>query len=144
MAFLNSDVLDDGLNELLTCDEIWICSQQPADFEEATTLFDDTAGRYGLGKYEVEYGDINPPSNRAGGGREIVVESIENGDVDFTTGSTNGISTDDETATHWAMVDTANNRLLASQSLNAPQVVTKGNKFNLTTFSIGIPGPVQD
>ena len=144
MAFLNSDVLDDGLNELLTCDEIWICSQQPATYEEATTLFNDTSGRYGLGVYEVQSGDINPPSDRAGGGREVVIESIQNGDVTIETGSSNGISTEDETATHWAMVDTANQRLLASQSLNVPQVVTDGNKFNLTTFSIGIPGPVQD
>jgi hypothetical protein len=139
MAFLNNDILDDGLNELLTCDEIWICSDQPTTYAEATDLHDDTAGKLGLGKYIVQSGDINPPSDRSGGGREVVVESIENGDVTHGLGAN-----EDETATHWAMIDSVNQRLLASQSLNFPQVVTDGNKFNLTTFSIGIPGPVQD
>ena len=138
MAFLNNDVYDNGLNQLLTCDEIWICSQQPADYNEATTLHNDTSGQYGLGFYEVQTGDIVGPQNigAEGEGRRIVVNAIEGGLVQHGLGSNNS-----QSATHWAMVDTANNRLLATQELNFPQVVTHENLFNLATFSISFPAP---
>jgi hypothetical protein len=53
---------------------------------------------------------------------------------------TDGIVTATGTATHWAITDTANSRLLATGSLSASQVVTNGNMFTLGAFDIGIPG----
>jgi len=35
-----------------------------------------------------------------------------------------------------------NSRLLAAGSLTASQVVTSGNSFTLSSFTIGIPDPV--
>ena len=45
------------------------------------------------------------------------------------------------TATHYAIVDTVNSRLLATGSLTASQVVSSGNTFSLGSFTIGIPDP---
>jgi hypothetical protein len=45
------------------------------------------------------------------------------------------------TASHYAIVDTVNSRLLAAGALSAPQAVTDGNVFTLTAFDIGIPDP---
>ncbi|MDI6770104.1 MAG: hypothetical protein QMD04_10585, partial [Anaerolineales bacterium] len=63
-------------------------------------------------------------------GRKVTVPSISDGAVTATG-----------TATHYAVVDTANSRLLATGALSASQVVTNGNTFTLTAFDIGIPGP---
>jgi hypothetical protein len=52
-----------------------------------------------------------------------------------------GTVTGTGTATHWALVDTGNSRLLAAGSLSASQGVTSGNTFDLTSFDIGIPKP---
>jgi hypothetical protein len=46
------------------------------------------------------------------------------------------------TATHFAITDTVNSRLLATGALTASQGVTSGNSFTLTTFDIGIPDAV--
>jgi hypothetical protein len=46
------------------------------------------------------------------------------------------------TASHYAVVDTVNFRLLAASALTASQVVTNGNTFTLASFTIGIPDPV--
>jgi hypothetical protein len=45
------------------------------------------------------------------------------------------------TATHYALVDTSNTRLLATGALTASQSVTNGNTFTLAAFDIGIPDP---
>ena len=65
-----------------------------------------------------------------GWGREVVVAAISDGSV-----------TGNGTATHYAIVDTVNSRLLATGSLSASQVVASGNTFTLGSFTIGIPDP---
>jgi len=54
---------------------------------------------------------------------------------------TDGAVTATGTATHYAIVDTVNSRLLATGSLSASQAVTNGNTFTLTSTTIGIPDP---
>ena len=123
MAFLHDDILDDGL-QVLTDDAnaLHICSQEPATYAEATTT-------YTLGNKTSPA--IAAPSDRAGGGREVVVSAISDGEVTGTG-----------TATHWAIVKTtATEELLATGALNASQAVTDGNTFTLTQFAIGIPDP---
>jgi hypothetical protein len=45
------------------------------------------------------------------------------------------------TATHYAIVDTSNSRLLVTGSLTASQSVTSGNTFSLEALDVGIPDP---
>jgi hypothetical protein len=140
VAFLNNAVYDNGLNEILTCDEVWICSDLPETYAQATTSHDGTSGRYALGKYTIQSGNIVGPENRngSGSGRRVRVQDIINGSVDALDPNVS------VTATHWAMVDSSRNLLLASQQLQFSQVVTGGNLFNLSNFSVDFPAPVTE
>lgn len=122
MAQLGDRVFDNGLSVLSDeADELHICSDEPATYNEATST-------YSLG--EKASPTIAAPSDRTGGGREVEVAAINDGSV-----------TDTGTASHYAIVDTANSRLLAAGSLDTPQSVTNGNTFTLSSFTIGIPDP---
>ena len=121
MPFIADRVLDLGLNVLSTeANRLDICSSEPADFTAATT----TAS---LGnKTSLSVGN---PEARTPDGRKVEVAQITDGVIDGTG-----------TATHYAIVDTVNSRLLATGSLSASQAVTSGNSFTLAAFDIGIPG----
>lgn len=123
MPFLNDRVFDNGLTVLDTeANKITITSAEAATYAEANASL-------ALGNSTSL--SIGAPKDRTGGGREVVVAAISNGSV-----TANG------TATHYAIVDTVNSRLLAAGSLTASQVVTSGNSFTLSSFTIGIPDPV--
>jgi hypothetical protein len=123
MATLNDRVFDNGLTVLDTeANKIVITSQEATTYTEANatyTLGDSTSLSIGV------------PQDRSGGGREVVVAAITDGSVTGTG-----------TATHYAILDTANTRLLATSTLTASQAVTTGNTFTLSSVSIGIPDPV--
>jgi len=122
MASLADRVFDNGLTVLDTeANRIDITSQEATTYAEATST-------YTLGNSTSL--SIASPSDRSGGGREVVVSAISDGSV---SGS--------GTATHYAIVDTSNSRLLATGSLSASQSVTSGNTFSLASFTIGIPDP---
>lgn len=122
MATLNDRVFDNGLSVLDTeANRLDITSQEPTTYAAATSTY--TLGN----KTSLS---IGAPADRSGGGREVTVAAITDGSVTATG-----------TATHWAIVDTANSRLLATGSLNASQAVTNGNTFTLASFKIGIPDP---
>ena len=122
MPWLNDKVLDEGLDILdIDADELHICSQEPTDYTEAQTT-------YTLGNKASPA--VGAPADRAGGGREVTVSAISDGSVTGTG-----------TASHWALVDTVNTLLLATEELSTPQGVTSGNTFTLTEFDIGIPDP---
>jgi hypothetical protein len=122
MAFLSDRVFDNGLTVLDTeANRIDITSQQATTYAEATST-------YSLGNSTTL--SIGAPQDRSGGGREVVVAATTDGSVTGTG-----------TATHYAIVDTANSRLLATGSLSASQVVTSGNTFTLSSVAIGIPDP---
>ena len=122
MATLNNRVFDNGLSVLDTeANRLDITSQEATSYSDATstsTLGNSTSI------------SIAAPSDRSGGGREVVVAAISDGSV-----------TSDGTATHYAIVDVSNTRLLATGSLTASQVVASGNTFSLGSFTIGIPDP---
>lgn len=123
MATLADRVFDNGLTVLdAEANKILITSQEAANYTEANST-------YALGNSTSL--SIAAPSDRTGGGREVVVAAISDGSV---TGS--GV------ATHYAIVDTVNSRLLATGSLTTSQTVTTGNTFSLGSFTIGIPDPV--
>tara|TARA_R100000951_G_scaffold25408_1_gene21625 strand:- start:13905 stop:14276 length:372 start_codon:yes stop_codon:yes gene_type:complete len=122
MASLADRVFDNGLTVLDTeANRIDITSQESTTYTEATST-------HTLGNSTSL--SIAAPSDRSGGGREVVVTAISDGSVSGTG-----------TATHYAIVDTSNSRLLATGSLSASQSVTSGNTFSLASFTIGIPDP---
>lgn len=122
MATISDRVFDNGLTVLDTeANAIHITSQEATDYTDATstsTLGNSTSL------------SIGAPQDRSGGGREVVVAAITDGSVTATG-----------TATHYAIVDTSNSRLLATGALTASQAVTSGNTFTLTSVTIGIPDP---
>jgi hypothetical protein len=122
MATLNDRVFDNGLTVLDTeANAIHITSQEATDYTDATstsTLGNSTSL------------SIGAPADRSGGGREVTVAAITDGSVTGTG-----------TASHYAIVDTVNSRLLATGSLSSSQAVTSGNSFALASFTIGIPDP---
>lgn len=121
MATLNDRVFDNGLTVLDTeANAIHITSAEATDFANvsAVTLGNSTSL------------SIGAPADRTGGGREVVAAAITDGSVTGTG-----------TATHYAIVDTVNSRLLATSTLTASQAVTSGNTFTLSSVAIGIPDP---
>jgi hypothetical protein len=122
MATLNDRVFDNGLTVLDTeANKIVITSQEATTFTEANAT-------YALG--DSTSLSIGAPADRTGGGREVVVAAITDGSVTGTG-----------TATHYAILDTVNSRLLATSTLTASQSVTTGNTFTLSSVAIGIPDP---
>jgi len=123
MATLSNRVYDNGLSVLDTeANKILITSQEAVDYTDANSTS-------ALGNSTSL--SIAAPSDRTGGGREVVVAAISDGSVTGTG-----------TATHYAIVDTVNTRLLATGSLTTSQSVASGNTFSLGSFTIGIPDPV--
>ena len=122
MATLNNRVFDNGLTTLDTeANKVLVTSQEASTYAEANST-------YALGNSTSL--SIGAPADRSGGGRKVAVASITDGSVTATG-----------TATHYALVDTNNSRLLATGSLTASQAVTSGNTFTLATFDIGIQDP---
>mgnify|MGYP003116153443 CR=1 FL=1 len=122
MSSLADRVYDNGLSVLDTeADKVLITSQEATTYAEANST-------YALGNSTSL--SIALPSNRSAGGREVVVASLTGGSI---TGS--------GTATHYALVDVSETRLLATGSLTSSQQVVSGNTFSLGSFTIGIPDP---
>lgn len=123
MPYLDARVYDNGLTVLDTeANAVHICSAEPTDYAGATSTL--TLGN-------ATSVTVGAPADRTGGGREVTVDATTGGNV-----------TASGTATHYALVDTVNARLLAASALTASQVVTSGNTFTLASFTIGIPAPV--
>ena len=122
--FIGDRVFDNGLTVLDTeADKLYITFAQAATLAEATTT-------YALGNKTLAAGDISAPSDRTGGGRKVTVSALSGGSVTATG-----------TATHYAIIDSVNSRLLAAADLGASQAVTSGNTFSVTSLEIGIPDP---
>ena len=122
MAQIGDRVFDFGLDVLDTeATALHICSQEPTTYTEAATT-------YTLGN-KTTYSS-GSPGDRGGGGREVTFPAITDGSVTGTN-----------TATHFAVVDVSNTRLLVVQALSSSQAVTSGNTFTLTSFTVGHPDP---
>jgi len=118
MPFIADRVFDLGLNVLDTeATTLHICSSEPASFAAVAGV--------SLGNSAITVG---APADRTPSGRRVTVAAITAGTVTGTA-----------TASHWAIVDTPNSRLLATGSLSASQGVSSGNTFTLAAFDIGIP-----
>lgn len=123
MAYLNDYILDAGLSKLDTeANRLDICSQEPTTYTEATSTY--TLGN----KTSLSVG---APEDRSPNGRKVIVAAITDGSVTGTG-----------TATHYAISDTVNSRLLSTGPLSSSQAVTSGNTFTTNAVDIGIPDAV--
>ena len=113
MASLNDRVYDNGLTVLDTeVSHLYICSQEPTTYAQASST-------YALGVKATP--TVSAPGARTPNGRKVTVTAITDGTVSATG-----------TATHYAMVDSTNSRLLATGALSSSQAVTSGNTFTQT------------
>lgn len=110
------NAIDSGVNALV------ICSAMPTTYTEANTT-------YKLGTKATP--TVSAAQDASPNGRKVVVSAITDGTV-----SANG------TATHFALLDTVNSRLVVAQALSASQVVTSGNAFTLGAIDVRIPDAV--
>lgn len=127
MAFLNDNTLDSGLAApKASADKIFICSQEPATYTQATST-------YALGNKDFGVGGVFPAAIAAGtpSGRKIVTAAV--------VAAAPGSVTANGTATHNAVVSSAASRLETAQALAASQVVTSGNTWTLTAQDVRLP-----
>jgi hypothetical protein len=120
-------VLDSLLDEIAdNGDYLCLCSQEPADYDEAFTT-------YMLARVQLTTGDGN-------------------GDYAITDGDTSGrkltvaqqsdiVSTNSGTATHAALVDSSGTRLLVVTTCT-PQVITAPNTVTVPALPMEISDPV--
>lgn len=126
MPMLGDRVYDNGLTVLDTeATHMHICSAEPTTFAQATTTLS-------LGSKALAAGDIGAPAAGVPNGRQVTLAQQTGGNVTATG-----------TASHYALVDTVNSRLLAAQALTATQAVTSGNTWSTTaSLTIRIPAAV--
>ena len=124
MAYLNDRVLDNGLTVLDTeVTHLYICSAAPTSYAQATTT-------YALGNKAAP--SVGAPEAATPTGRKVVVAAFADGAI-----------TSAGTATHYALVDTTNSRLLAAAPLDTPRAFSMGDAFKVATgWSIRLPGAV--
>lgn len=122
MAYLSNNVFDNGLNHIDTnTEKLYILSANPG------STWGNIA-TYALGNKATPA--IAAPTDRAAGGREIVIAAI-----------TDGVATKTGAATHYALTDDSASEILASSTLSSTLSVTSGGTFGLESFTIGIPDP---
>ena len=123
MASISDYVLDAALSKLDTeANRVDICSSEPTTYTAATSSAS-------LGNTTSI--TISAPTDGDTSGRKVTLSAISGASV---TGS--------GTATHFAISDTSNSRLLATGSLSGGgQSVTSGNTFSLTAVDVEIPDP---
>lgn len=123
MGAFHNDVFDNGLSTLTNNSEnLYILKADPG-------LAWSNIALHALGVKAAPV--VNSPTDRAEGGREVVLQEIPNGTV-----------TGDGVATHFAITDDSATKILASGPLGNPQQVTTGNIFTLPDMAMGIPDPV--
>lgn len=116
---ISDRVLDLGLMVLVVdTTALHICGSLPVDYAQVSE------SSLGVKSAPIVAG----PQNWTSGGRRVTVQAFSDGLV-----QSNG------QATHWAIVDDTNERLLAAFTLLVPKNVTTPNNFSLPDFDIAIP-----
>lgn len=118
MTYLNDRVLDEGLSALQAeGEQLHICSSEPATFAAVAGVSLGTSGSMSVGA----------PANASPNGRKVTVAAVTNGTVNA-----------DGTATHYAIVDNTNSRLLVANTLDESQEVYDGNPFTTAAIDVRI------
>jgi hypothetical protein len=123
MATFGDHLLDNGLSGLDDCDGLYLCSQAPATYAEATAT-------YALGSKASP--TIGAAAARSPSGRRRTVAQITDGSV-----------TASGTPTHYALVDSVGERLLLVAALDAAQALVSGNTFSLSALDVGFPATAE-
>ena len=119
---LHNDVYDDGLQQVTdNANVLHILSADPG-----VTTYANIAS-YTLGNKSAP--TVGAPEDHTTG-RKVAVSAISDGSITGT-----------DTATHVALVDTVNSKILAAQELDATQAVTNGSTFTLDSFYVAFPAP---
>lgn len=122
MAYLSDNVFDNGLSYIDdNTEKLHILSADPG------TTWGNIA-TYTLGYKSTPV--IAAPSDRSGGGREVVFSAITDGTV-TATGD----------ADYYAITDDSESEIIAVGTLSSTLSVTNGGTFGLEEFAIGIPDP---
>ena len=123
MSYLHDRVYDNGLTVLDTeANVLHICSSEPASYAAVAGV--------SLGNKALAAGGIGAPAARTPNGRKVTVAAISDGTV-----------TSAGNASHYAIVDSVNSRLLVANALASTKAVVTGSPFTLAAFDIGIPAP---
>lgn len=120
---VHNDVLDAALNYIKTNGtRLCLCSAEPTTYTEAITT-------YKLADVDIISTDYTGPADGDVSGRKLAVDGQTGVAVD-----SNG------TATHLAIVDVSNTKLLYVTTISS-QVVTAGNTATLGTWDIELEDP---
>jgi hypothetical protein len=119
MAFITDAALDAALAVVADSSHLYICSQEPTTYAQATTT-------YALGSKAAP--TIGAAADRAPNGRKVTVSAITDGSVSGTG-----------TAAYWALVKATGSLLRATGAITSPQTVTSPNTFTLAAFDVGVP-----
>lgn len=129
MAWINTRVQDSGIDILNTeADAIHILSAEADTYTEATVTF-----TLGLKDFGGAGTAVGAPATGTPNGRSVATAAVTDGAVTATG-----------TASHWAIVDNINSRVLASGPLASSQSVTNGNVFTLPSFTIRSADPTTE
>lgn len=118
-AFFADYCLDALLAKVQEANALVLCSQAPTTYTEANTT-------YKLGTKTSP--TIGSPADASPDGRKVTVSAITDGTVNSAG-----------TATHLALIDTVNSRLLVHQALSASKALVTGSPFTLTAFDVRQP-----
>jgi hypothetical protein len=119
--YIHPDIYSTGLNTVNNGNEIHILTDDPLEDYANIAVF--TMGVKTSPTF-TSIEDAHPT------GKQISLVEITDGEV-----------TASETGTHFALVDTVNEKILLSNSLTEPVDAFLGDDFILTTFSVIISGP---
>lgn len=130
VAYLDSHIFDNGLNYAKTyADKVYLCSQQPTSYEEAT----DPSIGFALGVKNFGTGLVFPdPIVDTGFSRKIIAPPITDGTV-LVAG----------TAAYYAVVYSLGGILLATNAMFEGITVTIGLPWSLSTFEIELTKPIE-
>jgi hypothetical protein len=127
--FVNDRVLDNGLSVLDTeATHVYVCDAEPTTYAGATGAANGST-QHGLGNKNFGAGAVfGSPAAGTPNGRKVTSAPVTDGSV-----TTSG------TGSHFAVVDSANSRLLLAGPLSASQALVSGNLFTLTAFAFRLP-----
>lgn len=128
----HTDNMDAMLNNIKSNSNLLLmCSAQPVDYTQATTLHDGTAGKYKLAEVVISTANFTGPTTGDISGRKLVV--LQSNGVEALA-SDNG--------NHIALCDTINQKLLYVAQCVA-QEITIGNLIDFPSFTIEVSDPTQ-
>lgn len=119
MAFISDFCLDAALANAGSATRLVVCSQMPTSFAEANST-------YMLGHKDAP--KISAVGDGTPNGRAISVSAIADGIADASGG-----------ASHFALVDVTNSRLLVAQALASTVTLAAGINWTLTAFTVRMP-----